>query len=248
MPAHEVLALDFDGVVCDALVECALVTWLGVHPLDRSLSGAEHVDALPEEFVERFRTVRDYSRLLDHFVVAHAPESAAITSQAGFDRLFASLPADDVRRFTDRATEARTWFRTREPEFWLDLHRLYPGIAELLRRHSGSVVIVTAKDADSVDAILDHHGLRRTVAEVFGECGRKEEAVREIAARRGLAPERVTFIDDNLANAVRVAATGAHVRWAQWGYQTPEHRAEAERLSLRPLHLDDLHALVPAAA
>lgn len=152
-----------------------------------------------------------------------------------------------MRRFTEAATAARDWLRTQEGEFWLDLHTLYPGIPELLRRYSGSVVIVTAKDADSVHAILGRHGLDDTVAEVFGECGRKAEVVQEVSARWGVPLTDVTFVDDNLTNALRVAETGARSRWAQWGYQTPEHRAEAERLALVPLQIADLAQLAPVA-
>ncbi|MER0240961.1 HAD family hydrolase [Streptomyces sp. HSW2009] len=242
-----VLALDFDGVICDALEECALVSWLGMHPHDTSVPGPDQLAAVPEEFVTRFRRVRDYSRLLDHFVVAHLPQASAIVSQADFDRLFASLDPATVRTFTQAATAARDHFRTEEADFWLELHTIYPGMDALLRRFNGSAVVVTAKDADSVRAILARHGLGDTVAEVFGETGAKAEAVQDVSARWGVPVERITFIDDNLTNAVRVAATGARSRWAQWGYQTPEHRAEAERLALTPLHLDEVAALVPAA-
>ncbi|WP_330240318.1 HAD family hydrolase [Streptomyces sp. NBC_00525] len=240
------LALDFDGVICDALEECALVTWLGIHPHDRTLPGPEQLRLLPREFVERFRTVRDYARTLDHFVIAHLPEAATLRGQADFDRLYEALPPSYVRKFTDAANAAREWFRTRESDFWLDLHTLYPGVPELLRRHSGSVVIVTAKDEGSVHAILGRHGLDDTVAAVYGECGRKAEAIREISDRWGVALKDVTFVDDNLTNAVRVARTGAVSRWAQWGYQTPEHRAQAQEWGVSPLHLDGLAGLVPA--
>ncbi|MGW4161491.1 HAD family hydrolase [Streptomyces sp. NPDC004788] len=242
-----ILALDFDGVVCDALEECALVTWLGIHPYDPGMPGPDRLKAVPADFTDRFRSVRNYSRLLDHFVVAHHPESAGLTTQAGFDRLFEALDPGYVRRFTETATAARDRLRTTEPEFWLDLHTLYPGVDALLRRFAGSVVVVTAKDADSVRAILARHGLDGTVAEIFGETGAKAEAVQDVCARWGVPVERVTFIDDNLTNAVRVGATGARSRWAQWGYQIPEHRAEAARLGVVPLGLDEIGALVPAA-
>lgn len=241
-----VLALDFDGVICDALEECALVTWLGIHPHDTSIAGPAQLAAVPQDFLDRFAKVRDYSRLLDHFVVAHLPEAAAIGSQADFDRLFEALDPAYVRKFTQTATAARDWFRTQESDFWLDLHTLYPGLDALLRRFDGSVVVVTAKDADSVRAILGRHGLGDTVAEIFGETGAKAEAVLDVSARWEVPTERITFIDDNLTNAVRVAATGARSRWAQWGYQTPEHRAEAERLALTPLELDEVGSIRPA--
>lgn len=245
--APAILALDFDGVVCDALEECALVTWLGIHPYDTSVPGPAQLAAIPAEFLERFRKVRDYSRLLDHFVVAHLPEAASIASQADFDRLFEALDPSYVQKFTAKATAARDRFRTLEDDFWLDLHTLYPGIPALLRRFAGSIVVVTAKDAASVRAILGRHGLGDTVAEIFGETGAKAEAVQDVCGRWGVPPERVTFIDDNLTNAIRVGAIGARSRWAQWGYQTPEHRAEAARLGVSPLGLDEIDGLHPAA-
>ncbi|WP_035304665.1 HAD family hydrolase [Actinokineospora inagensis] len=237
------LALDFDGVVCDALDECALVTWFGEHEHDRSIPGAEHLAALPDEFVARFRAVRDHSRLLDHFVLAHHRAVDAVVTQRDFDDLFAALDPAEVAEFTSRASAARAWLREHEPEFWLDLHRLYAGLPDALRRHAGSVAIITAKDSASVRAILDRHALGDTVSEVYGECGGKADAVRDLAARRGLAPSSVTFVDDNLANVRRVAETGARALWAQWGYQIPEHRAEAARVGVRPLELSAVSGL-----
>lgn len=245
----DVLAVDFDGVVADALQECALVTWLGVRGPgpDTSVPGAEQLRRVPGEFVERFRRIRDYSRLLDHFVVAHLPGAATVHSQAGFDALFRGLEPEYVRAFAEGATAAREWLRTSEPDFWLDLHTLYPGMADLLRRYSGRTVVVTAKDEGSVRAILARHGLEHTVREVFGECGRKAEAVLDVSERWGVPVETITFIDDNLTNVRGVAETGARARWARWGYATPEHRAEAERFAVPALDLTDVPRLAPAA-
>ncbi|GAA2249678.1 haloacid dehalogenase [Streptomyces ruber] len=241
----DVLAVDFDGVVADALKECALVTWLGGRGLDPSLSGAEQLERVPDEFVERFRRVRDYARLLDHFVVAHLPGAGAVDSQAAFDALFSGLDAAFVRGFTTAAGAAREWLRTGEPDFWLDLHTLYPGMAGLLRRCGGRVVVVTAKDEGSVRAILARHGVEHTVREVFGECRHKAGAVLDVSARWGVPVERITFIDDNLANVREVARTGARARWALWGYATPEHRAEADRHAVPALHLSEVRHLAP---
>ncbi|MEV7090510.1 HAD family hydrolase [Streptomyces sp. NPDC093085] len=246
--ASGLLALDFDGVVCDALDECALVTWLGDRPHDLTLSGPEQLARVPAEFTARFRKVRNYARVLDHFLVAHHPEAEAIGSQAEFDRLFASFPDPRIQRFVAGASDARDWFRNTEPDFWLGLHTLYPGVADLLLRAGVPVVIVTAKDEPSVRAILDRHGLETAVAGVYGECAAKPEAVREACARRGIPLEAATFVDDNLTNVRRVSATGARAWWARWGYQTPEHRAEAARFEVPALELKDLPALLPPTA
>ncbi|MDQ3576295.1 MAG: HAD family hydrolase [Actinomycetota bacterium] len=238
-----ILALDFDGVVCDAFEECALVTWLGEYPHDRAVPGAHQVALLPAEFKARFRKVRDYSRLLDHFVVAHHRGADDVRSQVEFDALFTSLPSGHTGRFTSAASAARNWFRTTESDFWLDLHTLYPGVAELMERHAGSVAIVTAKDAESVWTVLGRHGLDHTVSEVHGECVDKAGTVREMATRHGLPFDAVTFVDDNLTTVQRVSAVGVNTFWARWGYQTREHREEAARRAVSAIDLTDLARL-----
>jgi phosphoglycolate phosphatase-like HAD superfamily hydrolase len=234
------LILDFDGVICDALTECALVTWLGVHPPAPSAPVSAYAAAMPRGFLDRFRTIRDYARTLDHFVTAHRPMAAYLTSQAAFDRLYRSIAGVFVADFTAQASAARARCRDEEPEYWTGLHTLYPGVDTLLRRHAGKVCIVTAKDEDSVWQILRHHKVDQTVLEIVGESSRKADAVRTLAARYAVAADECTFIDDNLTNAIQVAATGARTLWATWGYHTPEHEAEAQRVNLPRLRLPDL--------
>lgn len=237
------LILDFDGVICDALTECALVTWLGAHPPSPAMPVSAYERAMPRGFVERFRKIRDYARTLEHFVTAHRPMAAHAATQAGFDRLYASIAQVYVRDFTAAANAARARCREEEPGYWAGLHGLYPGVGELLRRHAGKACIVTAKDERSVRQILRHHGVGGTVLDVIGESSRKAEAVRALAARHGIATEDATFVDDNVANVAQVAATGARALWATWGYHTPEHEEQAARGGLARLRLPDLPGL-----
>ena len=234
------LIVDFDGVVVDALDECALVTWLGLHPPAPSEPVSAAMTVMPTEFRRRFARVRDFSRTLHHFVVAHRAAAGHIASQAEFDNLYAAITPATVRDFVARASASRQRCREEEAPFWLDLHTLYPGVADLLERHAGSVAIVTAKDEESVWTILRRRGLEHTVVEVVGESSRKDEAVRALCQRFGLTPPQVTFIDDNLSNVCQVSGTGAGARWATWGYHTPEDRAAAGRSGVRPLDLADL--------
>jgi phosphoglycolate phosphatase-like HAD superfamily hydrolase len=237
------LVLDFDGVVVDALAECALVTWLGVHPPAPAVPVSAHMSAMPAGFLRRFAKVRDYSRTLHHFLVAHRPAADRVGTQAEFDRIYATLAPDVVRAFVARASAARQRCRTEEPGYWLDLHTLYPGLAGLLDRHAGAVAVITAKDAESVRTILRRRGLAHTVGEVIGECSRKDDAIRDLAARHGRTPEDLTFIDDNLTNVRRVAATGATTRWATWGYHTPSDAATAAAAGVRPVTLAEVPGL-----
>lgn len=237
------LIVDFDGVVVDALEECALVTWLGVHPPVASAPVSAYLPAIPPGFLRRFARVRDFSRTLDHFLVAHRPAADRIAAQAEFDRIFGVLTPATVRSFVAGAGAARQRCRTEEAPFWLDLHTLYPGIDALLERHAGAVAVITAKDAESVWTILRRRGLAHTVVEVIGECGRKDDALRDLCRRYGARPQDVTFVDDNLTNVSRVAATGARHAWATWGYHTPEDVATAARLGIPRISLAEVPTL-----
>lgn len=231
------LVVDFDGVVCDALQECALITWLGANDDRGRASGQVQLKRVPTAFVRHFRKIRDYSRTLDHFALAHLPYTRWIKGQRDFERIFRSLPEAYVSRFTAQATTARTRLREEEPDFWLGMHTLYPGIARMLERHAGTTAIVTAKDEGSVRDILRRHRLEHTVTEVIGECASKAEAIRDLCARHRIPPARATFIDDNLTNARKVSAVGVHTLWATWGYHTPEDLANAHRSEVRPIDL-----------
>lgn len=234
------LVLDFDGVICDALAECALVTWLGVHLPAPTSAVSSYMAALPRGFTDRFRRVRAYARTLDHFLVAHRPSAARIRTRSRFEMLFNCFAPPYVAAFAAAATAARTRCRSEEERYWLGLHALYPGLPEVLRQNAGAVTIVTAKDDRSVRTILAHHGLGDTVGDVVGECRDKAAALAELCRRHRVRPAAVTFVDDSVANVRAVASTGADCRWASWGYHTAEDLQDVTRLRIRRLELREL--------
>lgn len=238
------LILDFDGVVCDAFEECAVVTrHAGDGVAATAKSPAELAAGLAPAFLDRFRVVRRHSRLLDHFMVALDPRSERLGGQEEFDALFAAIPDGRRERLVAGATALRAELRRRHRAEWLGMHRLYPGIRGLLERHAGRVSIVTAKDETSVREILAHHGLGGAVVSVVGECADKRAAVLELVAEDGLRPEHATFVDDNLRNALQVRDTGARALWAYWGYHTADDVQKSLRRRVARLYLPELGGL-----
>ena len=237
------LVVDFDGVVCDAFEECALVTWLGLHGVDPDLRISSYLRALPTTFLDQFAHVRNFARTLDEFVVAHVLGDERPRTLVRFREIFDELPGEFVRTFLAKANHARQRCRREEPKFWLNLHALYPGIDELLSRHAGEVYVITAKDAPSVWAILRDHRLEHTVKAVYGEASRKDDVMRQLCREHDRELEDATFIDDNLLNVSRVSTTGARAQWAFWGYHTPEDVEQARAANVQALTLDALPAL-----
>lgn len=234
------LVVDFDGVVCDALEECALVTWLGLHGVDPDIPVSKYQRAMPPRFAKKFATVRNFARTLDEFVVAHAGRDLEPRNRIEFDLLLDAFSRDSVKAFVQRANAARKRCRNEEPSFWLALHSLYPGIPDLLQRHAGRVHVITAKDTSSVWSILRHCGLEKTVAQVYGEVSAKDSVMLDLCSANQIDVMQTVFVDDNLANVERVAAVGAQAQWATWGYHTPEDLRKAAASDVRRLTLADL--------
>ncbi|MFH8403874.1 HAD family hydrolase [Streptomyces sp. NPDC018019] len=240
------LVLDFDGVIADAFLECALVTYYAEHDPEQLAARPvrDLADALPKSFLVRFRTVRKYARLLEDFMAARDPAAEAIRSTADHEALLARLSPKKLAALASGASAVRAALRTAQPGPWLDMHTLYPGVHELLHRHRGrGTSIVTAKDAASVWEILAHHRLENTVVEVVGDCSDKRSAVLALAAADGLPNDAVTFVDDHITNALAVRDTGARSLWAWWGYHTDEHIERAVARGQRRIYLPELAAL-----
>ncbi|PJM98493.1 hypothetical protein CG740_35135 [Streptomyces sp. CB01201] len=237
------LILDFDGVIADAFTECALVTWYADHEPAAVAAKplTELAQAMPRQFLDRFRIVRNYARLLDDFMVARDPDAAYITTVAGYEKLSSRQNPKKLTSLVKEATAVRAALRDQQRDEWLAMHTLYPGIAGLLQRHRGrGTSIVTAKDEASVWDILTHHRLESTVVQVIGECSDKRAAVLELAATDGLRPQAVTFIDDHITNALAVRDTGATSLWAWWGYHTADHIERAIQRRQRRVYLPEL--------
>ncbi|MFB7657024.1 MULTISPECIES: HAD family hydrolase [unclassified Streptomyces] len=240
------LILDFDGVIADAFTECAIVTYYADQdPEQVALIPLEELAAgVPRGFLNRFGLVRKYARLLEDFMVARDPQAESITGIGDYEALLAHIPPKQLASLARGATTVRAALRAAQGPEWRAMHTLYPGIRDLLERHRGrGTSIVTAKDADSVREILEHHRLQAAVVEVIGECSDKRSAVLDLAAGDGIQPDAVTFIDDHITNALAVRDTGARSLWAWWGYHTPDHIDRAIQRRQRRVYLPELATL-----
>lgn len=228
---------DFDGLLCDGLTECMLVTWNGAHEAPVAHFSAEHLDQLPLAFRQNFTKVRAYARHIGHFMVALTCEVDDIASQAEFDALYDRLSEREVETFCTRVDAYRLRVQEELPERWLGQQTLYPGVRGLLERLQGRFYVVTAKDAISVQRILAHHGVTIAPAQIYGSCRNKVEVFDEIARAHGIDRESVWFFDDNVFNVVDADKRGYRAVWADWGFHAPDHLALAERAALRRVSL-----------
>lgn len=244
-----VLALDFDGVVCDSAREAFVVA---VRTYRRVLSSASMADELDEalfaEFVARMplgNRAEDYA-----IILASIERGRSLEDQAAYDAFRMKLDAGALRAFHEQFYRERAAWMERDAADWRAHMRAYPGICELLRRRAGDVklAIATAKDRRSVCALLTHYG----VADLFPEAAvldketgtSKREHVRLIAERAGAVVGEVTFVDDKVSHLESVAGLGARCVLAAWGYNGARERRIAEARGFLVCELADFEARV----
>jgi phosphoglycolate phosphatase-like HAD superfamily hydrolase len=244
-----VLALDFDGVICDSAREAFIVALRAYRRvLSPGFARSERDDELFAEFVA---LIPLGNRAEDYAVALTALERGrALADQAAYDAFRTELDSSALRAFHKQFYRERHAFRERDGAGWHAHMRAYPGICDLLRRRAGDAVlaIATAKDRRSVRALLAHYGVADLVPEQFvldkETSASKREHVRLIAERAGVPASEVTFVDDKVNHLEDVAGIGARCVLAAWGYNGARERRVAEARGFLVCELGEFEACV----
>ena len=237
MTGPALLALDFDGVLCDGLHEYFEASWRACRRL-----WPAGPPAPPPGLFEAFARLRPLVEsgwempVLVQALLAGAPEAELARDFSPEARLARLGPAREaVAAALDGERDA--WIAADEAG-WLAQHRFYPGVVERLRALAGGpvrVAVVTTKEGRFARQLLRGQGVELPTRDVVGKEARrpKRAILRELCARERLAPAALWFVEDRLAALREVAAdpalAGAGLFLAAWGYNTPADREAARR-------------------
>jgi phosphoglycolate phosphatase-like HAD superfamily hydrolase len=235
-----VLALDFDGVLCDSSREVFVVavdTYTDLAPESNLVEHLQHLredaaaggtDYRDAEIYDRFRDLLPLGNRAEDFGVSlrAAENGADISDQEDYDAFYQSIGRDWLERFHSRFYECRERLRSADVRAWRKLHLPFPGFADILRRHLDRTrpAVATAKDARSVELLLDELGF----AGVFEremildkETGiEKTRHLRVLRERTGVEYSAITFVDDKVNHLAKVAELGVRGVLAGWGFNT----------------------------
>jgi phosphoglycolate phosphatase-like HAD superfamily hydrolase len=259
-----VLALDFDGVICDSSRE-VFVTAVDTYaehepasPLNDSLRPLRD-DALGGG--DSFRDDPIYTTFLELLPLGNRAEDFGVTLKAveqsveipgqdAYDVFYEGLDPSWLDHFHQRFYEVRGRLRTANLHAWLGLHLPYPGLAEMLGRHRSTsrLAVATAKDARSVELLLEVLGL----SEIFDssltfdkQTGvEKTHHLRALNQRTGTDFGRITFVDDKVNHLVAVSQLGVRGVLAAWGFNGPREHALAAELGFEVARLDDAESVL----
>lgn len=237
MTSPELIAFDFDGVICDGLLEYFQTAWLAYcqlfEPPDKN---AQPPTGLAEKFyplrpvvetgwempvlIKALMAGASEAQILAQWPLMGLPYLAA----AGLTQAQSVQALDGVR---DR------WIQS-DLASWLSLHRFYPGMIDRLGELIAMdlpLYIVSTKEGRFISQLLHQSGLDFPEAQIFGkEVKRpKYETLRLLKAKHAAA--NIWFVEDRLPALTQVTAQAdlAEVQLflADWGYNLGGDRATA---------------------
>jgi phosphoglycolate phosphatase-like HAD superfamily hydrolase len=237
----DVLAMDFDGVLCDGMREYF------------EASRRSHARIWPDEPAPGDDAFPAFARLrpvimtgwempvLLRAIAGGRREAAMVEGwEAVRDDIVATAPrlrgtalVDALKRMLDDVR--RDWIAADE-RGWLELNVPYGSLDELRRlvAEPERAVLVTTKEGEFARRILDHWGMR--LADIKGKeagthkCANLRALITDHVTARGRRP-RIWFIEDRLETLQHVTThpdlDDVGLFLAAWGYNTPEMRETA---------------------
>jgi len=244
------LVLDFDGVISDSAPESFLValrTFAELKPDSPFAGGWARQRRGPGPTRAEVRGDPLYARFLELMPLGNRAEDYAVMlsilehglevrDQISYDRERRRQDSAFLEDFHHRFYETRQSFAMTHPGVQQRLIGSYPSFLDVLRRRASETVlaIATAKDRESVDVLLKHHG----VADLFPaerildkDTGVSKASHLETLHRRlGAAYSDMSFLDDKVNHLDTVSPLGVRCGLAAWGYNGPrEHLLALER-------------------
>ena len=239
MPTPTLLALDFDGVLCDGLIEYFQTAWAAYCEIWQPDD-----DKPPEGLADRFYHLRpvietgwEMPVLLRSLLLGSSDEAviddwpSLATEQVRADELDTGQVAATVDGVRDRWIE-------RDVDHWLAQHRFYPGVIERLRQaiapESGiTVAIVTTKEGRFVTQLLQQQDIHLPPDNILGKEVKqpKYQTLRDLRDRFPDHKPTIWFIEDRLKALQAVAQqpdlSDVRLFLADWGYNLDRDRLAA---------------------
>ncbi len=255
MVAPTLLALDFDGVLCNGLVEYFQTAWKAYCQIFDLMEKAP-----PPDLAERFYPLRPVIEtgwempLLLHALQQGVDEAAVLDHwQAIVQDILGTtgIQADAAMAEVDGVRDR--WIQT-DLDGWLSLHQFYPGVIERLQTAIAAgvyPVIISTKEGRFIQALLAKAGVELATSQIIGKEIKQPKTntlsqLMQNPPQSNPTPPTIWFVEDRLKTLEKVKArpdlADIPLFLADWGYNTEAEKEQARRDER--IHLLSLDQLV----
>jgi len=234
----KILALDFDGVICDGLIEYFEVAW-------RTYCQVWQVEnQIPSsDTASKFYQLRPVIEtgwempVLVKALVEQIPEQQILLHWPDITKEILqkdNLVGKEIGVKLDKLRD--DWIAT-DLNSWLNLHKFYTGVIDKIQATITSTVdlyVVTTKEGRFTQQLLEQQGLNLPAETIIGkEVKRpKYEILREFIQKADITPDNLWFVEDRLKTLQLVQQQKdleqVKLFLADWGYNTPAEKTTAK--------------------
>lgn len=228
-----IIAMDFDGVICDSAPENAATAWRCCCRLWPDRFSMPMPAEQPACFCGELRPYMEtgWQSIMQTYGLWKGVPLEELTS--GLAETLPKLLEETGQTVASLkalfGAERDAWLR-QDAEGWYSYNAFYNGVREGLARLMADrrVVILTTKEGRFVEHLMSREGIDFPVDDIYGleRIHNKETTLKELLGLGALA-----FIEDRLATLERVAALpeldSVKLCFAPWGYTTPTQVAAA---------------------
>jgi phosphoglycolate phosphatase-like HAD superfamily hydrolase len=217
MKNETIVCIDFDGVLCDSVLECFVSSWIGYY----SKVKKEHEDVVTLEHFNLYRRYRPFIRNGEDYIVLQQciEEGRRLETQRDFDDFLTGLGADTAAYYRNVFYEVREQLLETEREYWLRLNRIFrfhfPIIHDIAK--NSCFHIVSTKPVRYIVEILEEHNVvwpRPRIHCVVDIS--KVSYIEELMHNTGA--DQCAFIEDQLDHLGGAADRNISPYLAEWGY------------------------------
>ena len=233
----KILALDFDGVVCDGLIEYFETAWrtycqiwkpsLSTPPADLATSFYQLRPVIETGWEMPILIKALVEGISEQEILHQWGEISQSLLQK--DKLIAADIALKLDQIRDE------WIST-DLESWLNLHRFYPGVVEKMqnvRDRNVRLMIITTKEGRFVRQLLQQQGVEIPAHCIIGKESQrpKHQILTELIAQTKV----IWFVEDRLKTLQVVQQqpilAAVKLYLADWGYNVASEREQARQTS-----------------
>jgi phosphoglycolate phosphatase-like HAD superfamily hydrolase len=234
-----ILALDFDGVICDGLIEyfqTAKLAYLEIWKPENNIK----IDDLATSFY-KLRPVIEVGwemPILLRALVLKISEREILQNWMSIAQKIIQSEQINTKEIGKKLDSVRDRWIESNLEEWLELHRFYPGIIDRLKQIINSTTqlyIVSTKEGRFIDRLLRQNGIVLPASSIIGkECKQpKYETLRQII--NGRDDLGVWFVEDRLKTLETLQQQpdlqNVKLFLADWGYNLDREREAASKNS-----------------
>jgi phosphoglycolate phosphatase-like HAD superfamily hydrolase len=233
-----ILALDFDGVICDGLIEYFEVAWRTYCQVWFPAN-----ETPPAGLASQFYRLRPVIEtgwempVLVKALLEGIAEVEILQDWHNINQRFLLKDNLNAKEISTKLDKLRDEWIANDLESWLSLHRFYPGIIDKLKSTIAStskLYIISTKEGRFVQQLLHQEGVNLGSEEIFGkEVKRpKYEILRELIQSHKTPQETVWFVEDRLKTLQLVDQQtdlkDVKLFLADWGYNTALEKTTAQ--------------------